>query len=115
MYIDRATVLSRICSKSNKDLLARDRFVHGLPTYFKSVVLNNQSKKWEKAVQSTLMAEGVAETLGKRGKEKSKKEANKGMEPRRSMIRMMGRASNRKAEELALIAGAWTIFFPTVL
>lgn len=68
-------------AKSNKDILARDRFVHGLPAYLKSAVLNNRSKKWEEALQSALMAEGVAETLGSRGKGKSKKEASKELGP----------------------------------
>ena len=49
---------------ANRQLLTRDRFVHGLPRYLKSAVLNcSENKKLDNAIQAALMAEGVKETL----------------------------------------------------
>jgi hypothetical protein len=44
---------------ANKEMLIRDRFVHGLSAELKSVVLNGRNTKFEDAVETALMAENV--------------------------------------------------------
>ncbi|KAG1670841.1 hypothetical protein GQR58_016642 [Nymphon striatum] len=50
-------------AKSNRELLMRDRFVHGLSCDLQRVVLNQKCEKFDEAVQTAMLAHTVKSTL----------------------------------------------------
>ncbi|KAG1685301.1 hypothetical protein GQR58_009147 [Nymphon striatum] len=66
--------LTRCCSsvatcypkfaKANRDVLTRDRFVHGLPQYLCTAVVNKKADKLEECVESAFLAHSRIQSLG---------------------------------------------------